>query len=42
MRLRMPRQITDYAISIGVMAAFLTSALAVCAAPVVIGAALFR
>ncbi len=40
--MRIPRQVTDYAASIGVMTAFLVGSLAVCAALTMICAALLH
>jgi hypothetical protein len=42
MRIRIPRQLTDYAASIGLMTVFLVGSLAVCAAPLAISAALLH
>jgi hypothetical protein len=42
MRTPIPRQVTDYAASIGVMTLLLIGALSLCAAPMVVGAALVR
>jgi hypothetical protein len=42
MRTSLPRQVTDYAAALGVMTLLLIGSLAVCAAPMAIGAVLFH